>query len=115
MLNRSSERSRFAAHFGNDKSEKVRAAAMTMVSNPTVLDKMSRDKSLKVRMIVAGNGDASRSTLRKLAKDKAYEVRRAVAQNEKTPRGVLAVLVTDKHVLVAQAAIENNAMVADHN
>jgi hypothetical protein len=115
MLNRPAGRSSLVAHFVNDKSEKVRAAAMATASNPSVLDKMSRDKSQRVRMIVAGNWNSPRSTLRKLSKDEAYEVRRAVAINEKTPRGVLATLATDENVLVAQAAIENNAMVADHN
>jgi hypothetical protein len=95
--------------FGELRAEEIdwlRWMAAT-VRDPDILEKLSMDPDIDVRMWVACNPVTPEPTLEKLAEDPIVFVRRGVAQNRKTSISLLERLIEDSDLTV-QALVSRN-------
>jgi hypothetical protein len=91
----------------NDGRFSLETLASRAGTPTSVLDTLSRDRELSVRMGVAQNTSTSTSVLEVLAKDVDHYVRAGVAGNTSTPPSVLEVLAKDFKYKVSYTALTN--------
>jgi hypothetical protein len=79
------------------------------IRDKDMLEKLSKDPDIDVRMWVACNPVTPRLVLEKLAEDPAVLVRRGVAQNRSTPTHLLIRLNADPDIQVRALVLKNAA------